>query len=253
MKRVIQSILLFVLAFSVLTVATLPTHFAVGFMPVGIPLQLVGPQGTIWRGGARNVSWNNQSFGKLEWTLSPFSLLLAKLNADFKLQGEGLEASGEVTVWRDQSVMLEDTTVKADIARLPLQQADMMVVPEGQAHAVIQSLSLINQKIDSIDADLHWAPARISSPADYELGEINLVLTGTDGNIEGDLKSQKGPIDARGKLNISASGLLKADVKLTPTESAPDDLRDMLPMIGKPDSKGTVRIKQQIQIPGWPA
>ena len=253
MKRIIQSVLLFMLAFAGFAIAMVPTHFVVRFIPANIPLQLVGPQGTIWHGSAENISWKNQPYGKLEWRLSPLPLLFATLHADFHLRGEGLEAKGEVTVKRDQSMMLENTVVNADIARLPLQKANLMVVPEGQAHAVIQSLLFINQKIDRVDADIHWAPARISSPAEYELGEIDLALTGKDGNLEGDLKSQKGPINARGKLKVSTTGLLKADVKLTPTESAPDDLRDMLPMIGRPDSNGTVRIKQQLQIPGWPA
>ncbi len=253
MKRILKFTVLFFLACAGFLIATLPVNYLLPYLPKSMPLAINGAQGTVWKGSATQLSWQGQSLGKVEWKIHPTSLLLLRLNADFKLSGEAIHADGNAVIKKDKSVLLTNTFLDAEIAKLPLSSLNMMVVPEGKISATIRSLSIQEQKLESADADVLWENAKITSPVELKLGQVSLNITGKEGALDGILDSKDGAIKATGKLNVSPQGLLKANIKLTPDTDAPADIKDLLPMIGKPDRNGTVTIKQKIQIPNWPS
>lgn len=251
MKGFIKGFVLFIFAVLVFLVVTLPVQFALKFMPPNVPVKLVAAEGTVWKGSAQQLIVQGNPVGKIDWKIHPLSLLTASLNTDFTVDGIGILAKGNATVYRDQSIELSDTQISADAAKLPLPPSAQIVTPEGRINATVRSLSLINQRVDAVDSDIIWSPASITSPAEYELGEVSLNVTGKDGRLNGVLKSKDGPITANGKLNLEKNGQLKVDIKLAPNDTTPEDIREMLPMIGKPDRNGIVTIKRQINVPGW--
>ncbi|HGG60324.1 MAG TPA: type II secretion system protein N [Gammaproteobacteria bacterium] len=252
MKKIIKGLLLFIVALVVFLIATLPVNVVIPRLPKNLPVALSGAEGSVWRGKAAQLSVNRQPLGALEWTIHPASLLLARLNADFKLTGDGLRAKGNATVKMDKTVVLDRTLIDADVGKLPLPPQAEMVSPEGKVNATVRSLSLRDRRILDADADILWNPARITATSPLDLGQIELKVTGKDGALNGALDSKNGPLTARGKIDISPDGLLKANIRLAPHERTPAEIRDMLPMIGRPDRSGAVAINQQMKIPGWP-
>ncbi len=253
MKKTIKGLLLFVVALVVFLIATLPVNLVIPRLPRGLPVALNGAEGTVWRGSAAQVSIDHKPLGALEWRVHPASLLLARLNADFKLRGDGLRARGNVTVKLDQSVQLAKTIIDADVKKLPLPPEAGMVAPEGKINATVRSLSLRDRRVTDADADILWNGARITAATPMDLGRIELKVTGKDGQLNGALDSKNGPLQARGKIDISPDGLLKANIRLSPHGDTPDEIRNMLPMIGRPDRSGAVTLIQQMKIPGWGA
>ncbi len=254
MKRIVQSTLFFLASLVLFLIATLPVQFGLQFLPNNIPLQISGAQGTIWKGEAANIRWQNKSLGRLTWNLHVLPLLKAQLTLDFTLTGNDLNAQGIASITRDKSLQLTDTRLYAKLAALPIPKSQRLVVtPEGALNAVIRNLVYAKQLVQTADADFFWKPARITSPVKYDLGEIELKVTGEKAELTGKLDSHKGPVKAKGTLDLSAQGLLKTNIQLTPTQTTPKELRNMLPMLGKPDSKGTVRLNRTIQIPNWPS
>lgn len=253
MKKSLKLSLIFFLALFGFLIATLPVSFVLPFLPKSVPLTFNGAQGTVWKGSAAQLGWQRQPLGKLEWKIHPLSLLLLRLNVDFKLSGEAIRATGNALVNREQSVLLTDTILNANIAQLPLSSLNMMVIPEGEVNATIRFLSIQEQKLHSTDTDVLWNNAKITSPVTLALGQVSLKVTGDEEAFDGVLDSKDGAINAAGKLNVSRQGLLKANIRLTPAANAPADIKDLLPMIGRPDRNGTVTINQKMQIPNWPS
>ena len=253
MKKVLKYLLLFLLALSVFLVATLPVSVVIPLLPKTLPVEISGAQGTIWNGRAAQVSYNRQAVGGLAWKVHPSSLLLGRLNADFRLRGDGLQARGNVTVKPDRSLSLVDTVLDANVEKLPLPPQAALVSPAGMVNATIRSLSLSDRKVVGADADILWNDAQIRSPTQMALGQLTLNVTGKDGRLNGVLDSNKGPLKVKGKLDIQPDGVLKTNIHLAPDQSTPKEIRDIVPLLGRPDRSGAVTIRQQLRIPGWPA
>ncbi len=253
MKKIIKYLLLFIVALTVFLVATLPVSVVLPWLPKSVPLTIDGAQGTIWNGRAAQVRYDRLALGAVSWKIHPVSLLLGRLNADFRLQGEGLQAKGHVTLKPDRSLGLADTLVDAEVAKLPLPPQAALVSPAGKINATIRSLSLIDRKVQGADADILWNDAQIRSPTRMALGQLVLNVTGKNGQLNGVLESHKGPLKVKGTIDLLASGLLKTNIRLAPEPSTPREIRDIVPLLGRPDRSGAVTIRQQLRIPGWPA
>lgn len=253
MKRIILSLLFFLIGLTLFLIATLPVRFGLKYLPDNIPVQVTGAQGTIWNGEAVNIRWQNKSLGRLTWQLHVLPLFKAHLTTDFTLSGKDLNAQGKASITTDNTVQLIDTQLQAELAALPIPKAQLLVTPEGTLNAEIRNLVYAERLVQTADADFIWKPARITSPVKYDLGEIELKVTGTNAELTGKLDSRDGPIKANGTLDLSAQGSLKANILLTPTQTTPKELRDMLPILGKPDSHGAIGLNQTIQIPNWPS
>lgn len=252
MKNIILGLLLFVIAAGTFLVSKLPVQFALDQLPKNLPVTLVAPSGTVWHGSATQVIVEGTVLGRLEWDVNPMSLLGAKLNVDFKLDGNGILAKGNAEVDRSQAVLLTNTVVDAEVENLPLPpEATAFVTPAGRLNATIRQLELEQQKLTFIDADVLWNPANITAPANYQLGEVTLNLSGDKGRLHGKINSSKGQIDTKGTVDIDTKGLAKANIRIAPNATTPQDIKDLLPMVGKPDRNGVVTIKEQITVPGW--
>lgn len=248
MKKVLLSLLLFTVAFAVFLIATVPAKYALSFLPANTPVQLSGVSGTIWNGQAASLRQQQTDLGKLEWSLKPLSLITMKLAVDFRLSKQGLLAEGEATVHKDQTIELSSTELKGDVGALPLPEDKMLATPAGRFNADIEHALLKGQTIIEANADILWKPARITAPSEYDLGEISLDIEGKDSNISGKLGSKKSPVNLSGTVLLDKNGFLNSNIKLSPHAQTPAEIRDMLPLAGKPARDGSITIKQRIRL-----
>ena len=248
MKGWLKPTLFALVVFVISLVATTPARWLQKFIPPNSPVQLQSVTGTVWSGEAMQATWQKNPLGKLEWTLRPLSLLTGKLGVDFRLENNGIQVDGEALIDRNQQVVLTDTDAEVDVSNLPLDSAKLLVTPEGHIHADIRQLKIVNRNIDSADATLIWKPASITAPVAMPLGEITLDVSGEDGNLTGKLKSKNSPVDATGNLAIAKNGQLTADIRIRPNAKTPQDIRELLPMLGKQERDGSVKIHHQGRI-----
>ncbi len=250
MKKILLGLLLFVVAFAIFAVATVPARFALQYLPANLPLKLYGVDGSLWHGRAQQALWQNQPVGAVEWRLHPLPLLLGKVNTDVKIDGEAVDATGHISASRDQVVIVTDATIDAELARLPLPR-NLMATPGGKGHAVIRHARIENRWPTELDADVTWQPAQLLAPFELSLGRADLKLSSNGNVVSGDLRGS-GALESKGKLTLSRNGAFTANVTITPTDETPRELRDMLPMLGRPDSRGAVTVRQTMQLRGFP-
>ncbi len=250
MKRAITGLLLFLVAFAFFLVATTPARFALQYLPANLPLRLLGVDGTVWNGQATQAIWQNQPIGRIEWRLHPLPLLLGKISAEVTIDGNGITARGKVAVSSDQTIVLTDTTVDATLERLPLPR-DLMATPGGRGHADIHFARIEKHWPTKLNANVTWSPATLVAPFELELGKATLKLTGKGDTLSGSLRGS-GALNSKGKLTLSRNGAFSANIRIAPTDETPRELRDILPMIGRPDSRGAITIRQSMQLRGFP-
>jgi len=248
MKRWIKPTLFTLLVFFISLIATTPARWLQTFIPPNSPVKLQSVTGTIWKGEAMQASWQKNPLGKLNWSLRPFSLLTGKLGVNFNLENEGIQVNGDALINRDQQVKLTDTKADIDVNKLPLDAAKMLVSVEGRINADIRKLIINNQSIDSADATLVWKPASITAPIAMPLGEITLEISGEDGNLTGKLNSKNSPVNATGNIAVAKNGTLTSNIRLKPNSKTPQDIRELLPVLGKQERDGSVKLHYQGRI-----
>lgn len=248
-KRILTGLAIFVAALIIFVVANFPAHYALKFLPAQVPIKLNSVQGTIWRGSAGELRVNNRSLGKLTWQLRALPLLLGKASASFEIHREGFNVVGSGSANYQQVLTLSDTSIDAEVERLPIPTDRLMAIPSGMISGFVTHALFSDNWIDEVNANFIWDPASLLSPIPMEFGNIALDLNGEDGNLEGDVTSS-GALDTQGGFKISSEGRLTADIRITPTEETPAELLDILPMFGQPSRDGSVRLQQTFQLPG---
>ena len=226
-------------------VVTIPARWAQQFIPANTPVKLQAVSGTIWRGEAAQFSWDNTSLGQLRWAVKPLSLLTGKLGLDFNLSDSGLRADGTALVYRDQVVVLNDTVASGDIAKLPLGRARLPVELEGRLEAEMKKVVIKASAIHAAEGVINWQSARITAPIILPMGEVALQISGSKGNLKGEFSSQKSAVDTRGTLAFTHNGQFTSDIRLKPNAQTPEDIRELLPALGKSQRDGSVKLHYQ--------
>ncbi len=244
MKKTIKPALFFLLIFVISLLILAPARLVYYALPENGTAQLSGVSGTIWNGKASQLIWQNQNIGNLEWKLKLRHLFSARIGGNFNLSGSDMKISGSGSTNRKQHIIIKDTHATFNAATLPLPPTAAIVTPAGRIEADIKQLSLNGNIIESTATIIHWDNASITQPMAVSLGDILLDINGKDGDLKGLLSSSKdSPIDLSGNIDINAAGTLKTNIKITPKNNTPDDILDLLPMLGRPDSKGAVSFK----------
>ena len=244
MKTIIKPALFVLAIFFISLVILAPARLVYYFLPENSALQLSGVSGTIWRGKASQIIWQNQATGKLDWKLKLRHLFGARIGGDFNLTSPDMKISGSGSTNRQQDIVIQDARATFNAATLPLPPAAAGITPAGKIEANIIHLSLKGNTIESTETKIQWENASITHPMTVSLGEVLLDISGKDGNLKGLLTSSNdSPIDLNGNVDINSTGVLSTNIKITPKDETPGDILDLLPLLGRPDNKGAVSIK----------
>jgi len=237
------AVLVLLAVFIISLIVLAPARLIYRFLPENSPLQLSNLSGSIWRGNAQQVIYQNQNLGNLDWRLKPTAVLTAKRGSHFTLRHPDYLAEGTLKAGSDNLLILNDTTVRIRADRLPLEGIASAVKANGVVNADIESLTLRDQKIDQIQARIHWKDASISAPVELELGEVIVDAEGENGNINALIKSStSSQLDIDGKVALDPAMQYRADIKIKSKPDTPEEVTNILPLLGQKDSDGAVRL-----------
>lgn len=231
--RWVLGIVLLLLALATAVVAFAPASVGLEYLRANSngALAFDGSQGTVWRGSANGVAINGNPLGRVDWTLSPWAALRARIDA--QLQVDGPQGSGSGRVRRDDQLWRLDDVV----ADLPASMLDGLLaaeglVPHGRLALELRELSVRDRLPQSASGRLRWVEARVSGAARAELGELQADFsTPTDGRLDGVLADNGGPLGMEGLFHVSWLGY-GVEMILTPRSPA---VADALSRIGQPD------------------
>lgn len=245
MNKITQSLLLVLVSLLISLVIFAPARLVYYFLPETSAAQLNGVSGTLWSGNASQLSWQNQPLGKLQWKINPLHFIKLRAGGHFTLTSPTMKVDGNATINRNNNIIITDSKATIDVSALPLPvQAANMVKPVGTLKADIISLDISDTLVNTADIDVVWKNAAIVDPMNVQLGEILLDINGANGDLNGLLSGAKNnPITLDGSIDLLQGTDFKTDIKITPTNSTPDDILGLLPLIGRPDAAGAVSIK----------
>lgn len=203
--------------------------------------QLSGIEGSIWNGSAERLVIGHVQAGRIEWRLSPWSLLLGKLSTDVRLERGQENLNGHIT-------LLSDTEFTASDLRLSLNGETLggLTAPyllHGHIRADISTLSY--QKARKIQADGHilLRDAHVEGPQSFVLGRIDVqVKPEAEGSML-KFSNQDSPLDVNGSIRLKGNGSYSMKLGILNRDSQRKDINNALRVLGKPDATGRVQLK----------
>jgi len=206
-------IVFLVVYFLYLLLSRAPAELAASMIHKAVPdLWLTGVTGSVWEGSASgaqvDVPGSTLPLGRLDWKLSPLSLLTLSPCVNFEASGTPQVLSGKGCYGITGTVSLKNVNIEAPAAPL----SDRLNVPVSG----IVSLQLVRgsfQKniIKSLDAQVSWQNGSLN----LGNGWLNLGTYGgklsEDGS--GGLKADLFDVDAPIKIQMAVNGALAEDMK----------------------------------------
>ncbi len=251
MKQLLLYGLLGLLAFVGLLIAKTPANFVTERFQDVLPATVSGVEGSIWQGRAAQLSYADTQLQDLRWQLHPLSLLTGRMRADIDLIDGPITGQGQVKMALDRSLQITETRLRIPAREITF--PDLTADFTGELFVRIEHLELANAAapwprgdgpVPAIQAQVVWQQAGISAPLQLALGQFLLELADRDGEIRGDLSSPEGPLETQGNIRIQKTGAYDLVLRLHPRDDAPDDLRQMLELLGRPDRSGAVTLRQ---------
>jgi len=141
--RTFKLILLGLVTFAITALWLTPAAFVAPYIERAAPnVKITNASGTIWNGEATSVQANNFDLGAVDWKLRPLkSLLSLSLVTDLTVEGNELNASGNVAYGLDQSIKLNTVKFDADAGMIKRFQ------PKSEDNALVAEISSVDSPL----------------------------------------------------------------------------------------------------------
>jgi general secretion pathway protein N len=233
-----------------IVLALLPARFALDFVGGRLgPVELGEVSGTVWRGEARPARVNGEDIGTLSWSLSPWALFAARVDADLRLEGEVWRGDGSVSVKRDRSVRVRDLHLNFPAQRLQPALDIPALVLRGEVQVHIVEGELLGGFPTAVKGTATWKDAAVAGSAAAQFGDLSTDFASDGaGGLKGTLRDSGGPLQAQGGYQASLAGY-SADVVLRARDGNPQVI-EALQYIGQPQPDGSARLEVRGQLLG---
>jgi general secretion pathway protein N len=224
------------LAFLIALLATLPASLIAG--RVGPRLALSGAYGSIWSGGADQVSLDGAPLGALEWTAHPLALLRARLSYHLVLTHPAGHLTGDVAVGPGGTIDASAVEFSLPINALTaIQRPDSW---QGEVSGRVDRALIENGWPSALAANLTLTALRPPGAA-FELGSYALELdpaASKPDTIVGRIKDVSAPLTVRAQLEVKRDRSYVIEGEVTPKPGTPATISNQLVFLGPADQLG---------------
>ncbi len=227
-------------------------HALAWFAPEGVVA--AGVSGTFWHGRATRIDTDGPAvITGAEWELSGWQLLRGRLAADTRFRVAGLDGEGYLASGPGDRIDADGLALRGSAAGVGALIPGLGVETAGQLLVRVEAATLAAGRIERLAGRMQWSEAMLNAPFELELGMIRASVEPA-GNGEGyaiELNGEGGALDIAGEIDLQPDGEYRADLRLTPTATAPEGLRETLGFAAQRDGDGfRVRRSGRLALPG---
>lgn len=217
--------------------------------PVGLPVVPAGIDGTVSNGTVRALAWQGRTVVRdVAWDWRPTDLFTLSAGWDLRFAGT---ATGEsaVRVSLGGTPDVSDLRAVADVAAI-LEAAGYSGLPlRGRVVAEVERLRVSPAGLpESVTGNvqllqLAWSVG--SNP--LVMGDFRAdVSTDAEGRLVADITSaDDSPVEATGEASLGPDGSYEAHVRVRARPDAPEQIRNLIGLIGRPDNDGFYHLRQR--------
>ncbi|QPG05577.1 type II secretion system protein N [Salinimonas marina] len=245
MKFRIGWLLAALLVWLFLMVWYLPANQVIGRITLPPQIEVYGVSGTVWKGKARQVDFNQLPVSQVRWEINPLALLWGRLSLEVTggndRDPQAISFAGPVSM----SVFSQDNVRASDfqlylpvdrvLAKVPL---PLPVNASGRFRAHIRTLNY-EGRCEALDGRGNWLNAAVSGtqgPIDF--GTYTATLSCKDGNFAIEVSEPN-------RLGLSMAAEVGAQFdqvavkgQFKPDDSLPAEVHQAARLFGQPNSQG---------------
>lgn len=233
-------------SYIVLLMATIPANTVSGFINENTPVKIRGVSGTLWDGKAFSVSINNSiQLQTTEWSFNVWKLLVGQISIDVETQYLNHNINSEIGISFLGRHFINNLSAKipakeiGQLAQIPLAQlSGVFSLNIEHAHWKRGELPVATGKMD-------WKDAAITVADTASLGNVSIVLSESDQRLlNADITNQGGDIKISGSAELVPEADYALNLKLTPTPSANNNIKQSLGLFAQKQNNGDYVLKK---------
>lgn len=204
-----------------------------------VPLEIYGLNGSVWKGSANTLIYDDKRFDSVEWELHPMDLLTGKASVSIRLKGQGSSFDGRLSKSITGETLLQNS--RANIEAMALLK--LLKIPAiklgGDLTLNLNRMEITGQTVGYISGRLLWTAAESQFPQKLTLGTIySDFSTSDDGVIQAKLGDGGGPLELNGNATVAPDGKYDAKGVFSAREGRQSALGRSLGFIAKYDASG---------------
>lgn len=235
-----------IVSYLVLLIATIPANTMSSLINDNSPVKIRGASGTLWHGKAFSVSVDNSiQLQSTEWSFNVWKLLIGKVAIDVETQYLNNEISSEIGTSflgryfinnLNATISAEDL---AQLAEIPLAQLS------GLVSLNIEHAQWKQGELPLASGEINWKDATVTVTDSAALGNVSIILSESDQQLlTAEIKNQGGDITISGSAELVAEADYAVNIKLTPTASAKNNIKQSLGLFAQKQKNGDYVLKK---------
>jgi len=242
-------ILLAVISYAFFILTNVPANKVLTLLKdnVDIPAQIIGVQGSLWKGSAQSFIIKGQPpLNNFNWSINPLALLLANISADIETHIQQQKVNAHIS-FNLISGSLAAENIHANISAKELQKLIQLPFGElaGDIKADITQLIFDGTNIQQLEGVLRWNKAKFSLAETVKLGNIQITLQADDEqNIIAELSNKDGQLKLLGNIKLQPNKNYQLDMKFIPEKNTSNNIKQSLGLFAKRQPNGSYRLKQ---------
>ena len=236
---------MFLAVYLIFVIATAPASVLLNMVSLPKGLSLHGVSGSIWHTKIKQVSQGELQIHDVDAQLNLLSLLT--LDPKISLSFGGALVPGPEGQLDVSGLLAEARIENADITLAANDVAAQLSLPidldaHGFVHLKLSEFVVGKPLCQLAKGDINWANASVTAMEEkVKLGSFSAKVTCEQGALALTL-APKNDLGLTFSAYIRQSGRLSGNGYLTPGEKFPEELKTVLPFIGKADNQGRYRL-----------
>ena len=234
-----------IISYFVFLLFTVPAKPVTDLISANSPASIQGVSGTLWNGSAYLISINNMQFKKTQWSFNPWQLFTGKIAVDINSRFLKNDISAELGSSFTGRYFVNNLSATIDarevarLANLPLAQLD------GSIIADIKHAEWKQGKLPLANGVIKWNNASVTVAETASLGNVNIVLSESEQPfLKATISNQGGDIKINGNAGLLPEKNYTVDIKLLPTASASNNIKQSLGFFAQRQANGEYLLKK---------
>ncbi len=232
-------------SYFILLVATIPASLITNTINDSGIVAMQGISGSVWKGKAYIITIDNHiKLNNTRWSFSLWKTLIGKISIDINSQYLKNDISAEIgTSFLGRYFV---NNLEAEISAQ--QAAQLLNIP------LVQLSGLISLNIDHAQwkqgelplatGVINWSNAEVTVADTASLGNVSITLSESEEELlNADIKNQGGDIKIDGLAELVPEANYAVNIKLLPTASASDNIKQSLGLFAEKQNSGEYLLK----------
>ena len=233
------------ISYFVLLIITIPAKPVIELINDNTPVTVQGVSGTLWSGKAYIISMDNIQLKKTEWSFSLWKLFIGKIAIDVNSRYLNNDIAAELGTSFIGRYFVNNLSAKiaaqeiAQLANIPMAQLDGMISLD------IEHAQWKQGELPLATGEIKWTDATITVAETASLGNISILLSESEQQLlNAEIKNQGGDIKINGTAELVQEADYAVDIKLLPTATASNNIRQSLGLFARKQPNGEYILKK---------